>query len=305
MVTIAESVGLNGANKTVDVIKIQNLINNNARHTELVSPLMVTGKINGELIDAIKTFQANHPDLKFSSPDGRIDPDGKTLAMLKASMKARESYLPSGFSRNHFTSFDSDAFVELYESQYPYPRLGVAAKQGLQNILKQLSADSEVMDIRWAAYMLATVKHECANTWQPIEEYGKGRNYDYGNPVRVFDPSDSAGRRVHLNTYYGRGYVQLTWASNYRKMDAALGLSGTGSLYLYPQNALAPDTAYRIMSYGMRNGTFTGKKLADYIKGDHVDYRNARRIINGTDQAQIIKDYADNIEFLLRFCNSI
>ena len=36
---------------------------------------------------------------------------------------------------------------------------------------------------------------------------------------------------------------------------------------------------YNIMKYGFVNGTFTGKKLTDYIDGDKLDYFNARRII--------------------------
>jgi putative chitinase len=57
------------------------------------------------------------------------------------------------------------------------------------------------------------------------------------------------------------------------------------------------------MSYGMRHGSFTGKKLSDYISGAQLDYRGARRIINGHDQAALIAAYAANIEYLLRYCN--
>ena len=50
------------------------------------------------------------------------------------------------------------------------------------------------------------------------------------------------------------------------------------------------------MSYGMRNGSFTGKKLGDYINDAGCDYRNARKIINALDQADRIKGYADKLE---------
>jgi hypothetical protein len=53
------------------------------------------------------------------------------------------------------------------------------------------------------------------------------------------------------------------------------------------------------MSYGMRNGIFTGKKLNTYINGTTCDYINARRIINGTDKASLIKGYAVNFEACL------
>jgi putative chitinase len=54
------------------------------------------------------------------------------------------------------------------------------------------------------------------------------------------------------------------------------------------------------MSYGMRNGSFTGKKLSDYINQNKCDYSNARRIINGVDRQALIAGYANNIEMLLR-----
>jgi hypothetical protein len=50
------------------------------------------------------------------------------------------------------------------------------------------------------------------------------------------------------------------------------------------------------MSYGMRNGTFTGKKLSNYITGPTYDYKNARRIINGLDKWDLIKGYAEKLQ---------
>ena len=61
-----------------------------------------------------------------------------------------------------------------------------------------------------------------------------------------------------------------------------------------------PAIAYPIMSVGMRKGLFTGKKLGDYIGSSGCDYRNARRIINGVDQAARIAEYATTIEAVLR-----
>jgi hypothetical protein len=50
----------------------------------------------------------------------------------------------------------------------------------------------------------------------------------------------------------------------------------------------------------MRKGLFTGKKLGDYISASGCDYKNARRIINGVDQAALIAQYAGTIEGILR-----
>jgi hypothetical protein len=130
--------------------------------------------------------------------------------------------------------------------------------------------------------------------WRPIEEYGKGRNRPYGKPVEVVD----ADGTKFTNTYYGRGYVQLTWKLNYANLGEALGLGN--SLVFHPEHALEPQTAYRIMSFGMRQGLFTSKKLSDYINRKECDYVNARRTINALDRAELIASYAVQLEGILR-----
>jgi hypothetical protein len=77
-------------------------------------------------------------------------------------------------------------------------------------------------------------------------------------------------------------------------MSAALGMGD--ALVIHPEQVLQSEVAYKIMSYGMRNGSFTGKKLGDYINNSVCDYKNARRIINGLDRADLIKGYAEKLE---------
>lgn len=353
MATIEKSVGKGGVNLPIDVIKVQDLLNNNDLYTvpycgatESASPwndpgswlrlrgsraiwatdrpratllrlplgvatlpsmtrapasIEVNGVASAAMLWAIETFQINHP--KLDVVDGRVDPGGATLSRLNEyhnSFQQCRSFLPHWFGKDKAQStFNVNRFLNLYARQYPKPSLTGTRRSGLESLVKAIIADTQVQDIRWAAYMLATVKHECANTWQPIEEYGKGAGRPYGKVVKVVDP---ATKKTIKNTYYGRGYVQLTWESNYTNMDQALHLSGPNSLHLHPEKALVASTAYAIMSHGMRNGSFTGKKLSDYI-GARTDYRNARRIINALDQADLIKGYAEHIEYLLRFCN--
>jgi putative chitinase len=135
------------------------------------------------------------------------------------------------------------------------------------------------------AYMLATCWHETAATMQPIEEFGKGHGKPYGVP----DP-------VTHQTYYGRGYVQLTWKKNY----LAMGQIIPADLVNHPELALDPAIAFRIMQEGMSRGTFTGKKMVDYFNFSKEDPFNARRIINGLDKAELIEGYYDNFLDALR-----
>lgn len=132
-----------------------------------------------------------------------------------------------------------------------------------------------VTDIRWIAYMLATAYHETAHTMLPIAEYGHGGGHPYG-------------REINGHRYYGRGYVQLTWDYNYKKMGEIVG----AVLLSNPDLAMQPDIAAKIMLEGMIRGTFTGKKLADYFHDGVTDYAGARHIINGTDRAALIAGYA-------------
>lgn len=186
--------------------------------------------------------------------------------------------------------FDRTQFFDAYAAAFG--ALKPSARGGLDALLAAVEADPDVSDVRWLAYMFATVKHECAGTWLPIEEYGKGKGRKYGVPVTVTDPQG----RQFTNVYYGRGYVQLTWDYNYRGMGNALN----NRLLYEPELALNADVAYRIMSHGMRRGSFTGRKLADYINAEKTDYVNARKIINGLDKAELIAGYAVKLEAILR-----
>lgn len=125
-------------------------------------------------------------------------------------------------------------------------------------------------DPRHLAYMLATTQWETASTMWPIEEYGHGAGHAYGVP----DP-------VTGQTYYGRGFVQLTWKANYENMAKRTG----ADLVHHPELALAPKIATQILFDGMRDGSFTGVGLGRYFNATAEDWFNARRIINGTDKA--------------------
>jgi hypothetical protein len=186
---------------------------------------------------------------------------------------------------------DVQRALEIY--QFGYGAFASTQREGFTQLLNSLAADKDITDMRWAAYMLATVKHECGDKWRPIEEWGKGKGRKYGEPETVTDENGLA----HQNAYYGRGYVQLTWKYNYETLGGDLGLGN--QLVIEPERALEHDTAYRIMSFGMRNGRFTGKRLDRYINAAGVDYFNARRIINGLDQAERISAYARHMETVL------
>jgi putative chitinase len=139
------------------------------------------------------------------------------------------------------------------------------------------------------AYMLATAWHETARTMQPVREaYWLSEDW----------------RRTHLRywPWYGRGYVQLTWETNYRKADERLHLGG--ELVGDADLAMKPDMAAAIMRRGMDEGWFSGVRLSAVLPVSGVatrkQYMDARTIINGHDKADLIEDYAQWFERGLR-----
>jgi len=138
-------------------------------------------------------------------------------------------------------------------------------------------------DDRWLAYLLATTYHETALTMQPIPEYGKGKGKPYGQPDGPYG-----------QVYYGRGFVQLTWYSNYDKQDKKLNLNG--QLVKVADTALDLQVATDVIFGGMADGDFTGVGLPKYINDSTTDFYNARKIVNGLDQASTIQGYA--VKFL-------
>ena len=193
---------------------------------------------------------------------------------------------------------DHTAFFNAYRDAYG--RLSQSTNAGIELLGGHMEKDTEITDLRWAAYMLATVKHECANTWLPITEKGAKNyfdKYETGTPIGKRLGNTEAGDGWKFR---GRGYVQITGRANYEKMTKVLDLSPEENLVNDPEQALRPAIAYRIMSVGMRKGLFTGKKLSDYINANGCDYKSARQIINGLDQWELIQGYAQTLEGVLR-----
>lgn len=329
MVTISNSVGRTGPNKPVDVMIVQHLLNLNYDVADYQTP--ITGTLDDAMIQAIERFQQNALGMK--RPDGQITPGWNTFrslanpglrwimnapavqARMIADLRRRDTYgvLRSvigasrqsrvatrlGEASSSLSIINAGAFLKLYDLQFGI--LGPSRRAGLTKLIDYINQDTEILDVGWCAYMLATVKRECKDQWQPIREIGRGGGHAYGNPAPY---TDGQGRK-YANVYYGRGYVQLTWLINYVRLGQALGLGE--DLAKNPDHALDPDIAYDVMSYGMRNGSFSPghPELSTYINASKCDYLGARRIINSNDVAALIAGWARDLEMLLRVsCDS-
>lgn len=187
-------------------------------------------------------------------------------------------------------AFDKAAFFAVLRgTSLRHQKPGQVA--GTEMLLDKLNG----LRTSWVAYALATTWHETAATMEPILEHG-GPTYFR----RMYDPE---GTRPHVaralgNTmpgdgvrFAGRGYVQLTGRANYDRAAKVTGYPLVGN----PDLAMRPDIAAEILRAGMLEGWFTGRKFSTALPdtiASREQFRNARRIINGTDKADKIAGYA-------------
>jgi hypothetical protein len=216
--------------------------------------------------------------------------------------------------------FNREKFFDEYRSQFG--ALNNRQVDGLNDLLSCIESDPYITDFRWAGYMLSTSKHETDHTFHPIREYGTRQYF-----INRYGGQTALGKRLGNDTpeegatYSGRGHVQLTGEDNYERLEADLRREYPDVVAAFearigrkfdltvgddpndqadPDNAMDPAISYAILSFGMRHGRFTGKKLGDYISGLNCNYREARRIINRLDKADLIASYAVKFEKILR-----
>lgn len=199
--------------------------------------------------------------------------------------------------------FNRKTFFDDYRG-----RFGAITNQkvvdGLTFLLDEIEKDKLFTMIREIAYFLATIKGE-TGIFQPLREKRASRI----NQPKLWDTQN----RYWNTGFYGRGFIQLTWENNYRKagkklagvnMNKTDGTTITIDEQTFVQDAdlvMQPKASYLIASRGMSEGWFTTKKLSDYIKQGHPpDYVGARKIINGTERAEMFADFASKFELILR-----
>ncbi len=152
--------------------------------------------------------------------------------------------------------------------------------QGTTKVIEYLVKVEE--NVQQAAYILATAWWETGQTMMPVKE-------------AYWLSEDWRKKNLRYYPYYGRGYVQLTWDYNYKKASDYFKVDFVKK----PDLVMDVQYALPILIVGMNEGWFTGKKLDSYIdktdetdSEDYSEYKNARRIVNGTDKADTIAKLA-------------
>lgn len=180
---------------------------------------------------------------------------------------------------------DRKNFYDKFPSKAVFgAKMTPARKAGFEAIFDAWDATEDNDNLPGLAYALATAWHETGATMQPVREGFKKTDAAAFAHVTAYCKANGianyAARAPNGNSYYGRGYVQLTHAGNYKKMGQTLGL-GT-KLYDRPDEVMKPGVAAQILIAGMIDGLFRPAKgkLSDYF-GASQKWFEARELING------------------------
>jgi putative chitinase len=174
-----------------------------------------------------------------------------------------------------------DAKVFFVNVRHHFGKLNQSQVNGFNVLLSKWEEDYADDDPRFLANPLATAWHETGGAMQAIVERGKKSYFNKYEPTTRLGKSLGNTKKGDGFLFRGRGLVQITGRSNYSKF----GIADT------PEKALDPETSAHILFAGMREGRFTGRKLADYFNKKVNDPIGARAIVNGSDNAVLIAGY--------------
>jgi len=192
--TISKSVGRNGVNSKVDVKVIQAALNLlKINNFVLENKLIVDGIIGKKTISAIDTFQKNI--VALNTPDGRIDPTGKTLALLK-------KYFSKGLSEDALMAIMTLGQASTIKKYLPFfkdalPKYKINTPLRITHLLAQIGHESKSL--------LYTEELASGAAYENRKDLG---NINHGDGVR----------------FKGRGLLQITGRDNYANYGKYIGI---------------------------------------------------------------------------------
>lgn len=230
-------------------------------------------------------------------------------------------YLSTDYLPFRTSEIDVDRFIATFEkTRFEYYNLATGKWQsfaplmatttdpaerekmraGIAAILIYWNQHKELREDFWLAYVLGTAFHETAQKMYPVREGLKDNDADSIAYLEAAHKKKGSGPVYWRDTpsYFGRGYVQITWDWNYQQADEQLGrtkMPASQRFLTNPSLALEVDHSTMITWDGMIDGWFSQSNclLRYFLPGRKPKWKDARRIINGWDKWETIASYSD------------
>jgi hypothetical protein len=206
---IQASVGRGGVNRPEDVRRVQQLLNANlSKLAPGTAPLVIDSKIGPKTIAAIDDFQRRA--LKFAHPDGRLDPNGKTLRALvgDTTTHPRVSVAVAGWTGKKPTR-GFELCAQTVASTFAGGQSVVqtaARKQDFLALFKQLAAQGDVAEFHMYSH---------SGMDGPIFSDGQFFPVDLEKGLCLFSPGQQERRRTSTGATlaFPRGWSVLRFPS--------------------------------------------------------------------------------------------
>ena len=260
--TIKQSVGDDGRNDATDVKVIQAALNlSQSDRFKLSRRLVVDGKSGAKTISAIETFQ--QLIVGMQSPDGRVDPDGRTLGRLKSqtSKGLSEDALLAIMAKGNAGTIRT--YFALFKTMLPKYHINTPLR---------------------IAHFLAQVGHESLSL-KYTRELASGEAYENRADLGNTEPGDGVRFR-------GRGLIQLTGRDNYARYGAYAGLD----LLKKGNEELIASTPKYALDVSL--WFWDSRKLNSHADADNLR-AITRRVNGGYNGLADRQDYLDRAKFFL------
>lgn len=212
MVVLTGSVGNKGENKVGEIKKIQNLLNKNRHLIPTIKKLSEDGKIGEMTINAIIKYQKNI--LKMLKPDGRIDPNGKTLRNLNNNARKQRPANVEAFVNKILNS------AKIVNKKYRVPVSVIIAQAALESGWGNHVKGNSYFGIK------AHNTHGSITSFQTTE-FVNGKKISISDPFRAYKDFNEAaldyGKFLTMNPRYN---IALTHKNNPEKFADMLQKAG-------------------------------------------------------------------------------